>query len=73
MVFFRALCYCNFCKLEVNLSAASVGLKSVQLTWEMPYAETADALPLPGTSRDFKSPVQDLGTRRLSRHVFSYV
>ncbi|CAE7600360.1 UGDH [Symbiodinium natans] len=40
--------------LPVNLSAASVGLKSVQLTWEMPYAETADALPLPGTSRDFK-------------------
>ncbi|CAE7408572.1 amy, partial [Symbiodinium sp. CCMP2456] len=30
----------------VNLSVSSVSLKSVMLTWKMPYAETADALPV---------------------------
>ena len=36
---------------EVNLSVSSVSLKSVMLTWKMPYAETADALPWPGCQR----------------------
>ncbi|CAE7225924.1 Fndc3a [Symbiodinium pilosum] len=30
----------------VNLAVTSVSLKSVQLTWDMPYVETADALPI---------------------------
>ncbi|CAE7465498.1 MYOM3 [Symbiodinium sp. CCMP2592] len=35
----------------VNLSVSSVSLKSVMLTWRMPYAETADALPWLGCQR----------------------